>query len=110
MGKQETEIGNKICIALSALGCKIFRYQVGLFYTQNGDLIHIGVTGHSDYCGHRPDGKAFYIETKTEKGRKRAAQEAFIKAMKDSGALAGFARNVEQALKIVTSDGYKFEE
>lgn len=101
MGKKETEIGDKIRVALSQKGCKVFRCQSGLFYTPNGDRIRIGIVGHSDYYGHRPDGKAFYLETKTPIGRASEAQIRFIKAMQDSGALAGFARTIEDAFNIV---------
>lgn len=101
MGKKETLISDKIRLELAKRNCKVFRSQVGLFYTQYGDMINIGVKGESDIRGHRPDGKAFYIEAKTPIGKHRPEQEKFIKAMKESGALAGFAHSVEEALEIV---------
>ena len=102
MGKKETLISDKIRLELSKRGCKVFRSQVGLFYTQYGEMINIGIKGESDLHGHRPDGKAFYLETKfkgTE--RHRPEQIKFITAMQTSGALAGFANSVEEALEIV---------
>lgn len=65
MGKKETKVSDAIRLELCKLGCKVFRAQVGLFYTQYGQYINIGVVGESDLHGHRPDGKAFYLETKT---------------------------------------------
>ncbi len=65
MGKRETLISDKIRLELSKKGCKVFRSQVGLFYTQYGDMINIGVKGESDLRGHKPDGRAFYLECKT---------------------------------------------
>ena len=102
MGKKETKVSDEIRLELSKRGCKVFRSQVGLFYTQYGEMINIGIKGESDLHGHRPDGKAFYLETKfkgTE--RHRPEQIRFISAMQKSGALAGFANSVDQAIEIV---------
>ena len=102
MGKKETRVSDEIRLELAKRGCKVFRSQVGLFYTQYGELIHIGIKGESDLRGHRPDGIAFYLETKYKETEvHREEQKKFIKAMKESGALAGFANSVEQALEIV---------
>lgn len=102
MGQKETKVSDAIRLELCKRGCKVFRSQVGLFYTNYGEKIHIGIKGESDLHGHRPDGKAFYLETKF-KGTEhhRPEQIAFIRAMSVSGALAGFANSVDQALKIV---------
>ena len=100
--KQETKIQNTIMLELGKLGHRVFRSQVGLFYTLDGRRIHIGQKGQSDLHGHRvQDGKAFYIETKTPVGKASKEQLDFIKAMKESNSLAGFANSVEQALKIL---------
>ena len=106
--KEETIIQNKIMVELSKLGCKVHRTHSGLFYTSYGERIRIGKPGQSDLQGHRsPDGKCFYIECKTQTGAKRKEQEKFIEAMKSSGAIAGFARSVEEALKLVFPEKYK---
>lgn len=108
MGKKETEVSDRIRLALSEKGCKVFRSQVGLFYTQYGQMVNVGIKGESDLHGHRPDGRAFYVETKfsgTEHHRKE--QIAFINAMKASNALAGFANSVDQAFKIVFPENYE---
>ena len=66
-----------------------------------------GFPGQSDLQGHRSiDGKCFYIEVKLEDGEIRPEQRDFIKAMRESNALAGFARSVEDALKIVFPENY----
>ena len=102
MGKKETLISDQIRLELTKRGCKLFRSQVGLFYTQYGQMINIGVKGESDIRGHRiSDGKAIYIEAKTPVGKASEEQIKFIKAMKESNALAGFAHSVEEALEIV---------
>lgn len=43
MGKKQKEsnVSDAIRLELSKLGCKVFRSQVGLFYTKYGELIHI---------------------------------------------------------------------
>ena len=41
MGKKETKVSDEIRLELSKRGCKVFRSQVGLFYTQYGELINI---------------------------------------------------------------------
>lgn len=99
--KEETILQNTIRIALSKKGCIVHRANVGVFYTVDGREIHIGVDGHSDLYGHRPDGRAFYVEVKTLKGKISFKQETFLSAMKNSGALAGVARSVQDAIKIV---------
>lgn len=100
--KQETNIQNDIRIALGQRGHITLRYNVGKFYTMDGRFITIGEVGASDLIGHRyPDGKAFYLETKTPIGKARKEQKQFIKAMKESGAIAGFVRSVEEAIKLV---------
>lgn len=104
--QKESNVSDAIRLELAKKGCKIFRSQVGLFYTQYGEMIHIGVKGESDLHGHRNDGKAIYIESKTPIGRARPEQIKFIKAMQESNALAGFAHSVEDALKIVFPENY----
>ena len=100
--KQETNIQNDIRIALAERGHFTFRYNVGKFYTMDGRMISIGEKGVSDLIGHRsPDAKAIYLETKTPIGKASKEQKAFIAAMKNSGAIAGFVRSVEDAIKLV---------
>ena len=105
--QKESNVSDAIRLELAQRGCKTFRSQVGLFYTQYGDKIYIGVKGQSDLHGHRKDGKAYYIESKTPVGKARDEQLKFIAAMKESGALAGFARSVDDALRIVFPENYK---
>lgn len=80
MGQKETKVSDAVRLELCKRGCKVFRSQVGLFYTQYGEMINIGIKGESDLHGHRPDGKAFYVETKTLTGTKRKEQEKFIRS------------------------------
>lgn len=45
--------------------------------------------------------KHFILKLKLQYGKARPEQIKFIKAMQDSGALAGFAHSVEEAIDIV---------
>ena len=101
---KEHILQNQIRLALSET-CMVFRVNVGKGYTPDGRYFDTGVpVGFSDLFGHRKsDGRAFYIEVKTPDGRVRRDQEKFIKAMKENGALAGVARSVEDAIKIINA-------
>lgn len=80
-----------------------FRANVGKFKLADGRILTTGLPeGFSDLFGHRrSDGRMFYIEVKKPGGAIRDNQKKFIKAMRDSGALAGFAYSVEDARRIV---------
>lgn len=100
--KRETDIQNKIRVALCEFGCVVHRCNTGVFYTKDGRPVKIGEVGHSDLYGHNADGIAFYLEVKTPVGKASQEQLRFIEAMARSGAIAGFARSVEDAVRIVT--------
>lgn len=114
----ETEVKNQIMLKLSRRNCKIFNRPTGKFYTKHGNQytpVKINVKGASDLQGHRPDGRCFYIECKTpaeyialmsriRRGKTNQHDDDqinFLEQMRKSGALAGFAGSVEDAVKIV---------
>ena len=97
----ETALQNKIIAALCTHGCYAVNHTVGDFYTRYGGRVSIGVPGESDIWGHRPDGKAFYIEVKMPGKVPRQNQLDFIEAMKNTGAIAGWCTSVDEALNIV---------
>ena len=91
-----------IMLALAERGHAVFRANVGLFFTKDGRPVHAGLpVGFSDLFGHRPDGQAWYLEIKTDTGRVRPQQAAFIEAMRQSGARAGIARSIADAITII---------
>lgn len=101
--ERETILQNQIIAALCKNGCVARNHTVGQFFTKYGGLIHIGVHGESDIMGHRvSDGKAIYIEVKLPGEKPRKDQEKFLEAMRKTGAIAGCAHSVEEALEIVT--------
>lgn len=96
-------IMNSIRIALSEYAV-VFRVNVGTGRTEDGRFFTTGVPkGYSDLSGHRKsDGKAFYFEVKSDKGKIRKEQEHFLKVMKETGAIAGIVRSVEDAIRLIT--------
>lgn len=109
MASEETRITDEIRLALSDT-CVLARSPAGFFYQGKrvGDrLINLRPTkvlvpGWPDLTGfRRSDGKAVFIEVKTAKGRPSAEQLKFIELAKRSGCLAGIARSVEDAERIV---------
>lgn len=98
----ETDIQTAIRIELSKRGCFVQRTNSAMLYTKDGRPVRIGIPGQSDLCGHRlGDGRAFYIEIKKPGEEPRENQERFLRQMCASGALAGVAHSVEEAVEIV---------
>ena len=98
---KETILQNQIIVALCEKGCYAVNHTVGMFYNKNGTPIHVGVHGESDIWGHRPDGKAFYLEVKLQGFKPRTDQQQFINAMNESGAIAGCVHSINEALEIL---------
>lgn len=101
---KETVLQNQIIVALCQNGCVARNHTVGQFYTKYGAIVNIGNHGEADIWGHRmSDGKALYIEVKLPGEEPREDQQKFIDAMRKTGAIAGCAHSIEEALKIVNS-------
>lgn len=100
---QGTDLQNEIRLALSEDGHMVFRANVAKVRMADGRWFDTGLPkGFSDLFGHRgSDCKAFYIEVKAGRDRMRPEQTAFIAAMRARGALAGVARNVQEARLIL---------
>ena len=100
----ETKLQNQIIVALCKNGCVARNHTVGQFYTKYGGVVNIGKHGESDIMGHRiRDGKAIYIEVKLPGENPRPDQTKFLNAMVATGAIAGVAHSVEEALAIVNT-------
>lgn len=66
--------------------------------------MNVGNHGEADIWGHRcSDGRALYIEVKLPGEHPREDQKKFLNAMAATGAIAGVAHSVEEALEIVKS-------
>lgn len=100
----ETKLQNQIIVALCKNGCVARNHTVGQFYTKYGGVVNIGRHGESDIMGHRiADGRALYIEVKLPGENPRPDQQKFLEAMTATGAIAGVAHSVEEALHIVNT-------
>lgn len=100
--KKETALQYKIIVALCENGCIARNHTVGEFLTKYDATVRVGTPGESDIMGHRiADGRAFYLEVKLPGEEPRADQYAFLEAMRQAGAIAGWCTSVEEALEIV---------
>ena len=116
----EHDIQTSVTIELCKRGHMVFRRNTGVFYNidkmwfnsnqnvnigewlrKNARRITIGPRGQADLQGHRPDGRAWYLEIKKPGKRPTAEQKRFIEAMLQSGAIAGWADSVETAVEVV---------
>lgn len=98
----ETKLQNQIIAALCSHGCVARNHTVGNFWTSYGGRVNVGTHGEADIHGHRiSDGRAIYIEVKLPGEKPREDQQKFLDAMRRTGAIAGCAHSVEEALEIV---------
>jgi hypothetical protein len=106
---KETELQLRIMAEL-AHECVLFRIPAGLYWAGeykdgiviNPRAVKVAVKGHPDLAGYRRrDGKAVFIEVKTEKGKATPAQKKFIKVAQESGAIAGVCRSVAEARQLL---------
>ena len=99
----EKEIQNQIIDMLS-YSCKVWNITTGTFKVAGRPPRYIRTfpPGTPDLMGFRKrDGKMFFIEVKTSKGRLSKEQKEFAEFIKDYPVLYGVARSVEDALRIV---------
>lgn len=91
---REAAVLHRCMLALSEAGCTVFRANVGRWKTEDGRWVSTGLpVGFSDLFGFRPDGRAFFVEVKTDTGRVRPEQATFLEAMRARGAVALVARD-----------------
>jgi hypothetical protein len=112
---KESQIQTRILLALSEAGCTVWRCEtagawVGRVIHQSGGtvtladarMIQAGLTkGGADIIGISPDGRFIGVEVKTKTGRVSQEQDRFISAVRAAGGIAGVARSVEDALKLI---------
>ena len=113
MANAETAIQNEIRLGISAPNVRMFRNNVGAAKTDDGRFITFGLCkGSSDLIGFVEKkitaemvGKSLAvftaIEVKTAIGKASKEQLAFIDTVKSKGGLAGIARSVDDARKIL---------
>jgi len=82
---KEIAIQDSIRVALAENGYVVFRANVGKVKTADGRFFDSGLPGgFPDLFGFKPEnGKIFFIEVKTPKGKRRADQVRFAKNLRD---------------------------
>lgn len=102
----EIDIQNAIRRELPKHGCFVYRGNVGKVKMQDGRWFDTGLPkGWPDLFGFRKsDGKMFFIEVKSEKGKLRPDQITFGNFLKGQPVLYGVARSVEEAIEIVCGE------
>jgi hypothetical protein len=113
----EQQIQQHIRIACSTGDTRLFRNNTGTLRDQHGRPVSFGLCkGSADLIGYRtititPDmvGQQVAvftsIEVKTPTGRIRPEQQAWLDTIQAAGGIAGVARSVEDALRIMTAQG-----
>lgn len=103
----ETRLQRRIMVALSKIGVRIFRNNVGV--AKQGDrIIKFGLCkGSSDLIGWTEvDGVAVFtaVEVKTPKGKPTEHQVNFIDTVRQSGGIAGIARSEDEAVALIEDE------
>lgn len=113
----EQQIQQEIRIACSKGDTRLFRNNTGTLRDANGRPVQFGLCkGSADLIGYRsvtitPDmvgqqvAVFLSIEVKTATGRLRPEQQQWLDTVQSAGGIAGVARSVEDALRIVTAQG-----
>jgi hypothetical protein len=100
----ETAYRNQLQIDLSAAGFRVFRNNVGIFFTHNGTPTRCGLCkGSADLIGIAPGGRLLSIETKSKAGRTRPEQVAWAEMINKMGGIAIFARPGDDVVGTIKS-------
>ena len=119
MGQMTSEqtIQQHIRLACSKGDCRLFRNNTGSLLDKNGRPVQFGLCkGSADLIGYRsititPEmvgqqvAVFLSIEVKTPTGRIRPEQQAWMETVQAAGGIAGVARSVEDALRIMSAQG-----
>lgn len=102
--ESESELVQRVRLAVSQLGVRIFRNNVGTLQDKNGKYVRYGLcVGSSDLIGFSKDGRFVAIECKTPTGRVKPEQQNFIDQVRKAGGIAGIVRSEEEAIALFCS-------
>jgi hypothetical protein len=117
VAKNETDVTNKIMLALSPMGCVLWKNVRGMFLTLDGKRkVRAGIQapGSSDLIGFKrmeitqehvgkflPVLTVIEVKTLTPKTYPSHEQKDFIDFVLEAGGYAGVARCPEDAIKII---------
>jgi hypothetical protein len=98
----ETNYRNQLQVDLSAAGFRMFRNNVGIFFTHNGTPTRCGLCkGSGDLIGIA-GGRFVSIETKSRTGVIRKEQQAWADMINKMGGIAIFARPGDDVIGMLT--------
>ena len=103
---REQATQDAIRVALAQAGYVVFRTNVGKVKTADGRWFDTGLpSGFPDLVGYKPEnGKIYFIEVKTPKGKRRADQVAFANGLRDKNVIYGVVRSADEAVTIVKNE------
>lgn len=103
---KEIQLMRDIQLEMTRLGHRLFRNNVGVLKTTEGQYVKYGLCiGSSDLIGWHKDGCRFLaIEVKTPNGRVTPEQQQFIDAVRNAGGISCIARSVADAVNAVKDD------
>jgi len=83
----EADLMRDIQVALSEMGHRVFRNNIGMCRTAEGTMIRYGVCnpGGADLIGWTKDGRFLAVEVKGPKGKLTAEQTNFLNAVNEFG-------------------------
>ncbi|MEX3481294.1 VRR-NUC domain-containing protein [Staphylococcus hominis] len=106
----EQKIQNEIILAINQRGHRLWRANAGKVQTKDNRIIKLLPTGFSDTFGYRKsDGRAIFIEVKTESGRLRPEQKKFRDFLKTQKVIYGVARSVQEAIDIIENGAIYYD-
>lgn len=100
MGSKATKLQREILIATGRAGHRLWNNPRG-FDAILKIMYGVGPNGASDLMGITATGRFAAIEVKADKDRPTNEQKRFIDFVRSRGGVAGFARSVEDALRIL---------
>jgi hypothetical protein len=97
----EINIMRGIQMAMTNLGHRVFRNNVGMLPDKNGQMVKFGLCnpGGSDLIGISKDGRFLAIEVKIQGKSPTKEQSNFIIMVQKLGGIAFVAHSVEEAVK-----------
>ena len=108
----EQALQDAIRVKLAQAGYIVFRANVGKVRTADGRFFDAGLpVGFPDLFGYKPEnGRIFFIEVKTETGRRRKDQVLFAKNLRDKNVIYCVARSADEAVTSVRDELKKLED
>jgi hypothetical protein len=104
--RRESPVGRGCLLVASRYGARLWRNNVGLFFTADGRPVRCGLCkGSSDYIGITRYGRFLAVETKRPKGGVVSAdQQHFICAVRAMGGVAVIAHSPDDLERVLRDE------